>query len=57
MLALIAVYYTGGADTPFERFMDSQWFGVRFLFTLIGMIINVMWVDCSEVGYPHGRRW
>lgn len=43
LATLIIVYrYTGG-DNGFERFMDSQGFGVRFLFTLISVIIGLYW--------------
>ncbi|KAF1997785.1 hypothetical protein P154DRAFT_565134 [Amniculicola lignicola CBS 123094] len=41
--ALIITYrYTGG-DNGFERFMDSQGFGVRFLFAFIGVAISHFW--------------
>lgn len=39
---IVAYRYTGG-DNGFETFMDSQGFGVRFLFTLIGVTINLFW--------------
>ncbi|KAL8918115.1 MAG: hypothetical protein Q9208_007557 [Pyrenodesmia sp. 3 TL-2023] len=40
---LIAVYFTRNDDTRFERFMDAQNFGPRFLFTCIGMVIKSQW--------------
>ncbi|ORX99149.1 hypothetical protein BCR34DRAFT_606716 [Clohesyomyces aquaticus] len=43
LLTLIIIYrYTGG-DTGFEAFMDSQGFGVRFLFTCLGVLISWYW--------------
>lgn len=39
---IIAYRYTGG-DTPFENFMSGQGFGVRFLFTCIGITISLYW--------------
>jgi hypothetical protein len=46
VLLVIVVYYeTTTYNTPFERFMDSQKFGVRFLFTGIGVIIGLCWKD------------
>jgi hypothetical protein len=43
MLALIVYYNRTGGDTAFERFMDSQSFGSRFLFTGIGVGIKLYW--------------
>ena len=43
LLALILYYRNTGGDTPFERFMDTQSFGVRFLFTGLGVTINLVW--------------
>ena len=43
LLATILVYYKTSEDTGFERFMDSQAFGVRFLFATIGVIIGWTW--------------
>ncbi|KAF2728124.1 hypothetical protein EJ04DRAFT_556957 [Polyplosphaeria fusca] len=40
LAALIVVYRFIKGDNGFEAFMDSQGFGVRFLFTLIGVGIN-----------------
>ena len=41
--ALVIYYNRVGANTPFERFMDSETFGVSFLFTLIGVILKMYW--------------
>lgn len=43
-LEILVIYYnkTGG-DTGFEKFMDSQSFGVGFLFTAIGVMLKMYW--------------
>jgi hypothetical protein len=41
--ALIIYYNRTGGDTGFERFMDSQAFGVSFLLTAIGVILKMYW--------------
>ncbi len=43
-LETLVIYYnqTGG-DTAFERWMDSQTFGVAFLFTAVGVMIEMFW--------------
>jgi len=41
--ALVIVYYKTGGNTAFERFMDSDTFGVRFLFTAVGVMIKLYW--------------
>ena len=43
LLAVILYYNNTGGDTPFELFMDMQGFGVRFLFTALGVIITWFW--------------
>lgn len=43
LLAVILYYNFTGGDTAFERFMDTQSFGVRFLFTLFGVAISFFW--------------
>ncbi|KAI1088704.1 hypothetical protein F5B19DRAFT_470214 [Rostrohypoxylon terebratum] len=45
LLALIIYYNSTGGDTPFERFMDSESFGVRFLFTGVGVVISFFWAS------------
>ncbi|KAI1480607.1 hypothetical protein F4774DRAFT_377857 [Daldinia eschscholtzii] len=45
LLGLIIYYNTTGGDTPFERFMDSESFGVRFLFTTFGVVISFFWAS------------
>ncbi|KAK3391141.1 hypothetical protein B0H63DRAFT_467346 [Podospora didyma] len=43
-LIILLVYYESTTlDTPFERFMDNQGFGVRVLFTGIGVAISMFW--------------
>ena len=43
-LEVLVLYYnrTGG-DTKFEKFMDSESFGVTFLFTAVGVVIKMYW--------------
>lgn len=45
LLVLILYYNNTGGDTPFERFMSQQTFGVRFLFTSVGVIISFFWAS------------
>lgn len=48
-LEVLIIYYnrTGG-DTGFERWMDSQSFGVGFLFTAVGVILKMYWSILDE---------
>lgn len=41
--ALIVYYNNTSDDTAFERFMDSQSFGVGFLFTALGVMLKLYW--------------
>lgn len=41
--ALIIYYNNTGGDSGFERFMDSQSFGVGFLFTALGVVLKLYW--------------
>ena len=41
--ALIIYYNKTGGQTGFERFMDSQSFGVGFLFTALGVMLKLYW--------------
>lgn len=43
LLAVILYYKLRNNGDGFERFMDSQGFGVKFLFTLIGVLIKLYW--------------
>lgn len=43
LLALVLYYNNTGGDTPFERFMDSESFGVKFLFTGVGVLVTLFW--------------
>ncbi|KAI9674741.1 MAG: hypothetical protein M1817_001645 [Caeruleum heppii] len=43
ILILIAYYYAVGDDSGFERFMDSQGFGPRFMFSIVGMLLHGQW--------------
>ena len=48
-LGILVVYYnqTGG-DTGFERFMDSDTFGVKFLFTAVGVAVKMYWTVLDD---------
>ncbi|KAL9606966.1 MAG: hypothetical protein Q9167_008072, partial [Letrouitia subvulpina] len=43
LLVLVIYYNRTGGNTSFERFMDSQSFGVTFLFTAIGVLLKMYW--------------
>lgn len=43
VLVLVLYYSQTGGDTAFERFLDSDSFGVRFLFTSFGVVISFFW--------------
>lgn len=43
LLALISYYISTSYVTGFEKFMDSESFGTKFLFTSIGTIITLFW--------------
>ncbi|KAJ2981097.1 hypothetical protein NUW58_g4710 [Xylaria curta] len=47
VLVLVLYYARTGGDTPFERFIDSDSFGVRFLFTALGVVITIFWSGFS----------
>ena len=40
---LVIYYHKTGGDTGFEKFMDSQSFGVGFLFTAVGVMVKMYW--------------
>ncbi|KAI0418768.1 hypothetical protein F5X98DRAFT_109463 [Xylaria grammica] len=43
VLILVLYYAQTGGDTAFERFIDSDTFGVRVLFSSLGVIISLFW--------------
>lgn len=43
ILGVVAEYYQTNANTGFNRFMNSQGFGVRFFMTALGTGTNLMW--------------
>jgi len=48
-LEVLVIYYNRvGGDTGFERFMDSNTFGVSFLFTAVGVSIKLCWTLLDE---------
>ncbi|KAL5329724.1 hypothetical protein ACEPPN_003239 [Leptodophora sp. 'Broadleaf-Isolate-01'] len=48
LLALISYYHWTSADTGFERFMDSQGFGVRFMMTGLGVAVKLFWSGIDQ---------
>jgi len=61
ILALILYYNNTGGDTAFERFMSTQNFGVRALFTLVGIGICFFWgcfftSEFPAQAFPRRRR-
>ena len=51
--ALVIYYNQTGEDTAFERFMDSESFGVSFLFTAVGVGIDLYWTHLDESEQTH----
>ncbi|KAF7957735.1 hypothetical protein EAE96_003305 [Botrytis aclada] len=43
ILGVVAVYYQTDANSGFNRFMNSQGFGVRFFMTALGTGTNLVW--------------
>ncbi|TEY54133.1 hypothetical protein BOTCAL_0242g00030 [Botryotinia calthae] len=43
ILGVVAAYYQTNSDTGFNRFMNSQGFGVRFFMTALGTGTNLLW--------------
>lgn len=52
VLILVTYYGTTGGDTGFERFMDSQTYGVKFLFTGIGVVLGITMNTFFRCEYP-----
>ncbi|KAK0103384.1 hypothetical protein ONS95_005410 [Cadophora gregata] len=48
LLALISYYHWTSADTAFERFMNSQDFGVRFMMTALGVAVKLFWSGIDQ---------
>src|SRR3569833_1030929 len=53
LLVVILYYNQTYASTSFEAFLDSQGFGVRFLFTAIGVIVTFFWSSFFTSMSPH----
>ncbi|KAL8924116.1 MAG: hypothetical protein Q9208_004253 [Pyrenodesmia sp. 3 TL-2023] len=56
LLTLVVYYNQTGGDTGFERFMDSQTFGVAFMFTAMGVMLKMYWGivdDDLRATHPH----
>ncbi|KAI4190185.1 MAG: hypothetical protein LQ346_004970 [Caloplaca aetnensis] len=56
LLTLVVYYNQTSGDTGFERFMDSQTFGVAFMFTAVGVMLKMYWGvvdDDLRATHPH----
>lgn len=51
-IIITVVYYINSSDNGFERFMSGQSFGVRFLFTAIGILISALWKKLFDSTLP-----
>ncbi|KAK3312316.1 hypothetical protein B0H66DRAFT_538610 [Apodospora peruviana] len=49
ILIIIIYYDTTVLDTPFERFMDSQSLGVKFLFSGTGVAVSFFWESTFQL--------
>lgn len=45
LMALLIYYHLSHGDTPFELFMDSQQFGVKFLFAALGTLFSLFFAS------------
>jgi len=43
LLAIIVYYKLTYSNSGFERFMDSESFGAKFLFTAVGVLVKLYW--------------
>ena len=53
LLVVILYYNNTGGDTPFNDFMSQPTFGVRFLFTSVGVVINFFWGSLFDGKSPY----
>ena len=53
-LAVLIVYYNlvYSPTRGFEKFMNSQGFGVRLLFAFIGIVTSLLWLSMSKGEAP-----
>jgi len=56
LIVVVAYYNSTQDDTPFETFMDNQSFGVRFLFTTVGICITFFWSSFFTSTSPAPQR-
>ena len=52
LMTLIIYYNRVGTQSAFEQFMDSESFGTSFLFTAVGVVINLYWTLLDEGESP-----
>jgi hypothetical protein len=48
LLALVTYYHWTSGNTGFERFMDSQGFGVRFMMSALGLVVKLFWSNIDQ---------
>jgi hypothetical protein len=48
IMTLAAYYHFRGEDSNFEKFMNSQGFGVSFLMTAMGVLVKSCWANIEE---------
>jgi hypothetical protein len=48
VLTLITYYHWTSGNTGFEKFMDSQGFGVRFMMTVLGVVVKLFWSNIDK---------
>jgi hypothetical protein len=48
ILTIVTYYHQSSAKTGFERFMDSQGFGVRFMMTAVGVLLKSLWSTIDQ---------
>lgn len=57
LVALVIYYNRVATRTGFERFMDSESFGTRFLFTAVGVIIKMYWTFLDDGKLTKNHSW
>ena len=45
LVVMLGVYSVTSGETPFERFMAGQSFGVQFLFSMLGVLVSFGWLS------------
>lgn len=48
VFTIVTYYHWTSDDTGFERFMDSQGFGVRILMAVLGVLVKLLWSTIDD---------